>query len=138
MHGLSPTPELNIKFQSQAEDDINGNDFVNRCLSPAVVRRHKHFRSFFATQSPLIIPPPNSPNCNIEEFLKWIKRLSKKAWILANIISVDEQTTGFQGWHPSKLCITYKKEGDGFQCDALCDDGYTFTFYFRHEPPPVH
>ena len=25
VHGLSPTPELNMKFQSQAEDDTNGN-----------------------------------------------------------------------------------------------------------------
>ena len=69
VHGLSPTPELNMKFQSQAEDDIHGNDFVKRCLGPAAVRRHKHFRCFFATQSPLIIPPPNSPNWKIEELL---------------------------------------------------------------------
>ena len=137
MHGLSPTPELNMKFQSQTEDDINGNDFVKRCLGPAAVRIHKHFRRFFATQSPLIIPPPNSPNWKIEEFLKWIKIVSKKAWRLAKRISVDEQTNGFQWRHPSKLGITYKKEGDGFQCDSLSDDGYTFTFYFRHEPPPV-
>ena len=32
--------------------------------------------------------------------------------------------------------ITYKKEGDGFQCDCICDDGYTFTFYFRNQPAP--
>ena len=101
------------------------------------MRRHKHFRRFFATQSPLIIPPPNSPNWNIEEFLKWIKIVINKALILSKRISVDEQTTGFQGRNPSKLCITYKKEGDGFQGNALCDDGYTFKFYFRHEPPPV-
>ena len=50
---------------------------------------------------------------------------------------MDEQTTGFQGRHPSKLRITYKKEGDGFQCDTLCDDGYTLTFYLSHNPPPV-
>ena len=101
------------------------------------MRRHNHFRHFFATQYPLIIPPPNSSNWKIKEFLKWIKRVSKKARILAKRISVDEQTTGFQGRHSSKLRITYKKEGDGFQYDALCDDGYTFTFYFCHEPPPV-
>ena len=64
--GLSPTPELNMKFQSQAEDDINGNDFVKRCLVPSAVRRHKHFHRFFATPAPLIIPPPNSTNWKIE------------------------------------------------------------------------
>ena len=45
---------------------------------------------------------------------------------------------GFQGWSRIKLCILYKKEGDGFQCDAVCDDGYTFSFYFHHgDPPPL-
>ena len=50
---------------------------------------------------------------------------------------MDEQITGFQGRNPIKLRITYKKEGSGFQWNAICDDGRTFTFYFRHEPPPV-
>ena len=48
---------------------------------------------------------------------------------------MDEKTTGFQGRNPSKLRITYKKEGDGYQRDYLCGDGYTFTFYFCHKPP---
>ena len=50
---------------------------------------------------------------------------------------MDEQTTGVQGRQPSKLHITYKNEGYGFQYDALCNYGYTFTFYFHHEPPLV-
>ena len=44
LHGLSPTPELNMNLQSQAEDNINGNEFVKRCLGPAAARRHKHFQ----------------------------------------------------------------------------------------------
>ena len=32
VNDLSPTPYLNMKFQSQAEDDINGNDFLKQCL----------------------------------------------------------------------------------------------------------
>ena len=36
-----------------------------------------------------------------------------------------------------KQRITYKKEGDGFQCDAICDRGYTFAFCFRNGPQPV-
>jgi hypothetical protein len=35
-----------------------------------------------------------------------------------------------------KLRISYKREGDGFQCDTVCDAGYTYSFYFRHGPPP--
>jgi hypothetical protein len=58
-------------------------------------------------------------------------------WIPGKWLSIDEQTLGFQGRSGIKLRISYKKEGDGFQCDALCDDGYTFSFYFRHGDPPT-
>ena len=59
-----------------------------------------------------------------------------RAWKCGRKVSVDEQTIGFQGHHAAKLLITYKQEGDGFQCDALCDSGYTCNFFFRHDPPP--
>ena len=36
-----------------------------------------------------------------------------------------------------KLRVSYKREGDGFQCDALCDEGYTFSFFFRHGDTPT-
>ena len=52
------------------------------------------------------------------------------AWRLGHDISGNEQTIGFQGHHADKLRITYKAEGDGFQCDAICDAGYTQTFFF--------
>ena len=68
--------------------------------------------------------------------MSWIKRVSVNAWRLGKIVSVDEQTIGFQGRHALKLRITYKKEGDRFQCDALCDSGYAYTSFFRHENPP--
>ena len=32
--------------------------------------------------------------------------------------------------------LIIKKEGDGFQCDALGSDGYTYTFFFRNQPAP--
>ncbi len=35
-----------------------------------------------------------------------------------------------------KLRISYKCEGNGFQCNALCDGGYTFSFYFWHGDTP--
>ena len=64
VHGLAPSPEANMKFKTQSEDDINRNDFVNRSLDPQVVNRHKHFRRFFATQNPFLRPPSTkySPN----------------------------------------------------------------------------
>ncbi len=51
-------------------------------------------------------------------------------------MAIDEQTVGFQGQSGMKPRISYKQEGDGFQCDAVCNSGYMFSFYFRHGPPP--
>ena len=46
VHGLDTSPQVSMKITSQQEDDINGNYFIKRCMSPAAVRRHKHFRLF--------------------------------------------------------------------------------------------
>ena len=35
---------------------------------------------------------------------------------------------GFKGGHVDKMIVSYKNEGYGFQADALCDRGYTYTF----------
>ena len=51
-------------------------------------------------------------------------------------LSTDEKTMEFKGQHSDKLRIIYKKEGDGFQCDCIAEDGYTFTLYFRNQPAP--
>ena len=51
-------------------------------------------------------------------------------------ISGDEQDIGFKGKYPDKQRVTFKKEGDRFLVDALCDDGFTLTFYFRNMPAP--
>ncbi len=42
-----------------------------------------------------------------------------------------------RGVRGMKLRISYKREGDGFQCDALCDEGYTYLFFFRHGDAPT-
>ena len=78
---MSPSPEVGMKFQTQSEDVINGNNFVNRCLVPLEVRRHKHFQRFFSTQPPLWMPlsTAGSPNQKLDSFLKWIIDISKKS-----------------------------------------------------------
>ena len=45
-------------------------------------------------------------------------------------------TIGLQGKRRDKKRITYKTAGDGFQCDALCESGFTYQFYFRNDPAP--
>ena len=47
LHGICPTPRLEMKFRSTQEDEVNGNNFVKQCLGSNATRRHKHFRRFF-------------------------------------------------------------------------------------------
>ena len=42
----------------------------------------------------------------------------------------------FQGQNKDKQRITYKADGDGFQADILCDEGFTYQFYMRNDPAP--
>ena len=76
------------------------------------------------------------PTYKVDSFLKHLQKVSMSAWRLGQNISGDEQTIGFQGRHSDKLRITYKAEGDGFQCDALADSRFTWTFYFHNQLAP--
>ena len=76
------------------------------------------------------------PTYKVDPILKHLQEISMKAWRLGHDISGDEQTIGFQGHHSDKLCITYKAEGDGFQCDALCESGFMWMFHFQNQPAP--
>ncbi len=87
---------------------------------------------------------PDGPKAQQRAFPLWkvrvlVDHLNKQAkdmWVPGKWVAIDEQTIGFKGALGMKLHISYKREGDGFQCDALCDRGYTFSFWFRHGPPP--
>ena len=111
LQGLSPSPQVNQKFRTQAQDSVNVCNFISCCLGPGAERRHKLFRRFFAVQDDSLPTPPRmeNPNHKIDPFLKWIKEVSMKAWNLARNFSVDEQTMRMQGRHPMKVSPTKKK-----------------------------
>jgi hypothetical protein len=138
LQGLSPSPQIKMKFVPQAVDKINGNDMCFRVFGRNASKRHKEFKSFFTIQDPRKIIPPRTthPNFKIDPFLRWIQVVSMEAFDLGRLISIDEQTIGFKGHHADKMRISYKKEGDGFQCDAICCDGYTYSFFMRNMPAP--
>ena len=100
--------------------------------------RHKHFKLYLAYVDPLKQTPPRKThlNWNCQPIFKHIINICKAAIVLGQYISEDEQTVGCKGRHPDIIRINFKKEGDGFQCDSICSDGYTYKFYFRNQPAP--
>ena len=138
LQGLNPSPQVEMKFKSQRADPIQRNDMCFHVFWSDAVRRDKQFKAFFSVQDPLKVQLDHKvcPMYKVDPLLVHTQVISMWAWRLGRDISGDEQMLGFQGRHADKLCITYKAEGDGFQCDAICYTGYTWTFYFKNQPAP--
>ena len=137
-NGLCPSPQIDMKLQTEEKDPIHSSAFLRRVLGDNASLRLREFKCCFVAQDPKIAIPPRKthPNFKVDEYFRHLQLIFRYAWMPARDISGDEQTMGFKGKHADKLRITYKKEGDGFQCDCICDEGYTFTFYFRNQPAP--
>ena len=101
-------------------------------------RRHEQFKRYFTLQHLYLYVPSTCthPNWKIDPFLEHINKVSIQAVHLPENISCDEQTIGFSGRDSKKARVKYKKVGDGYQADSICCQGYTYIFYFRHQPPP--
>jgi hypothetical protein len=127
-----------MKFIPQSQDTINGNDMYFRVFGLNATKCHKKFKAYFTIQDPRKIVPSTKmhPNFKGDPFLCWIQSESIQAFDLGKYISIDEQTIGFKVNHADQLRISYKKEGDGFQCDAICCDGYTYSFFMRNMLAP--
>ena len=102
------------------------------------VTRNKEFKEFFSATDP-IIPTPSTnthPNWRVDPCLKHFSRVSKECIYIGRSIGCDKQDIGFQGRHRDKQQVTFKNMGDGFLLDALCADGYTYSFYFINQAAP--
>jgi hypothetical protein len=99
----------------------------------------RHFRHYFTVANYRDSPRKKqkaNPLWKVQELLDELNKQAKNMWVPGKWVAIDEQTLGFQGASGMKLRITYKREGGGFQYDAVCNAGYTYLFYFRHGPPP--
>ena len=63
-------------------------------------------------------------------------RVAKYGINIGQSISVDEMDIRLQGRHKDNQRVTYQKGGDGFLVDALCNEGYTYSWYFRNQLAP--
>ncbi len=127
-----------MKFKPQHEDQVNWSDLCYEVFGKNAEKQHKHFKAFFACQDPMLPTPSKKshPNDKVDNFLSHINRMSMMAWDMGSHASCDEKTIGFQGHCQDKMRIKYKKEGDGFQADCICENGYTYSFYSRNLPAP--
>ena len=135
-NGLSPSPRVENKLRPQSEDQLHGNDFIYHSFGANAERRHWHFKTFLAVQDPAIETPSRKKflNWKVRPLLDYLTFPFPLIWIVGIGFAIDEMTIGFQGMHADKRHTTYKNEGYGFQCDALCQDGFFYKFYFRNEP----
>jgi hypothetical protein len=147
-NGLSPKPIFDYWFSSLRTQPLLGSDMITNALRRtssvtgkkiSAAHRYRHFRRYLTFADYRANPKEEqqkNPLWKVERLLAHLNKRFRDMWIPGKWVAIDEQTLGFQGASGMKLRISYKREGDGFQCDAICDGGYTFSFWFRHGPPP--
>ena len=147
-NGLSPKPSMDLWFLMGVHHRIWGNDYVAAAMDKHIPAKNKvvkgykrwqHLRAFLCMYDIRLHAKEETekdPLFKVRHLLNNLNYTSMNNWATGKMVSIDEQTLGFKGRHGLKLRISYKREGDGFQCDAVCDEGYTFSFYFRHGDAP--
>ncbi|KAK3238936.1 hypothetical protein CYMTET_51093 [Cymbomonas tetramitiformis] len=135
-NGLSPVPDFRYNFTPPSSNFVFGDDRVIAAL-PGGYGRYKEFRAFFHLQDPRLAEPPDQPFWKLKPIFDVVRTNSEELWYLGKHVSLDEQDCGFQGRSALKDKIKFKKEGDGFLADCICEGGYTWTFHFRRDPLPI-
>ena len=116
LHGISPTPQIEMKLISSLDEPLNGSNICNKIFGRAGMTRHKEFKTFFGCVSPLLLTPPSTyhPNWKLDPLLKHMMQVAKDGIHIGQSISVDEMDISFQNRHKDKQRVTYKKGGNGF------------------------
>jgi hypothetical protein len=136
------------QFETAERFPLFGNNLVSKVMTKTVsvsgknirgIQRWRHFWRFLTLsdyRDSLSEKQKVDPLWKVRELIDELNKQCKDMWIPGKWVAIDEQTIGFQGALWMKLQISYKREGDGFQCDALCNSGYMYSFWFRHGAPP--
>ena len=134
-NGLCTPPSVVMKLSTEEASPIHLNATLWCALGSNDITQFKMWKGCFSLQDPKLPVSSRKTHSNpkVDEFLRGQQLLIwRYTWRPVRDIAGDEQTMGFKGNHTNKLRIAYKKEGDGFQVDAISDDGYIFTLYFRN------
>ena len=132
MRELLPLPKIDMKFSSQVQDHVNGDNLIYYVFGYNVIRWHREFNKFFCVRylRMVTLPKRTHPNFKVYWLFKHVIKVSMDAWLLGMELSCGDQMQVFQGNHEDKSHITYKSEGDEFQYDTICDNGYTYSIFF--------
>ena len=135
--GLHPAPHWRYHFRDPKTHKVWGHEFLRNLYGKRnAEHRFQQFKTFFHLQNPHLPKPDGHNLWKLGDILEETRKRCEKLWLFGKKGSIDEMTIGFKGRCAMKLRITYKAEGDGFQFDAICDDGYTYSWSSRHEKAP--
>lgn len=135
MNGLHPMYDMEDWFVDPNSSPIYGDERVRRLFGSNCRRRWKEVRTMFHISDPFYQNKGEKRGKlgKLQELEQHMKTLCEKLWRTGYKGSLDEQTIGFSGRSALKIRIKCKAEGDGFQCDSYCEEGYTFTWEWRME-----
>jgi hypothetical protein len=134
-NGLTPKPIFDLWFSPLRTQPLLGSDMMTNALRRTnkvtgkkitAGRRYWHFRRYLSFADYRANPKEEqkkNPLWKVERLLAHLNKRCQDMWIPGKWVAIDEQTLGFQGASGMKLRISYKREGDLFQCDAICDAG---------------
>jgi hypothetical protein len=133
-NGLNPVPNIATDLLCKPHPFVFGDGRVTSLFDDPVYE-WKAFRAFFHPGA-VDCSSGHPINKKLGLVLDHTRLTCERLWRFGPTGSIDEMTMGFQGRCSFKQRITYKVEGDGFQVDALCDAGYTYSWAFRVMAPP--
>ena len=84
----------------------------------------------------LHLSPLTDPKDKFGTVLDDVRVLCKAMWTPGKTVSIDEQTIGCQARNSAMTRIKFKREGDGYQLDTVCDGEYTISWWARWMAPP--
>ena len=79
MNGLFPLPQVDMRFSSQAQYPVNGNNLVHSVYGSNYIKQHR-----FCVSYTRMVTPPNTKHLKfkVDRFFKHVVMISMEYWLL--------------------------------------------------------
>lgn len=114
-----------------SDSELSSNDVIKRVMPLQQFEQITRFLHCANSVRDTLRGHPNHDTLyKVRPILERFKKNCKTSFSMDCEVSMDEMDLAFQGQHPDKECITYKRVGDGFLVYSSNDahSGYTFDF----------